>query len=300
MKNFWMIFNVTAVVGSVGIYIAAPMAGPHVMAFFRMEAPPVAEPLLEAVSAGGTDEPPAPVRSPADAPAASDERDSSPSLLEIYPARSNEQPGWGVTSHKIPYYKADGSNAGMVEGGVLFDCGKMSTSSKGVVIECRFLQEGMPGGTFFIGRKDAQFFTSTHQKLSKSRLQALKSYYALNGKIEARRAEILEQGANQNPYFASARAAHEAYQKHIQDAQQLEQMRDKLEGTKRMDLEDKLRAMKMNEGALTKTFKETQDKFTEWKKAHADSVPKPEDDTNIQEWTREKKRLAAALPGLAY
>jgi acetyl/propionyl-CoA carboxylase alpha subunit len=226
--------------------------------------------------------------------------DMSPVLEGIYPAQSNEQPGWGVTSRKIPYYKADGTYVGTVEGGILFDCGKTHTSSRGAMIECTFLQEGIPHDTFFIGRKDAQFFTASYQKLSKSRTQALKGYYALSGKIEARRLELLEKGANQNPHFASARVAHDTFQKHIQDAKQLELQRDKLEGTRRMELEDKLREMKMKESALKKTFEEAQDKFTAWKKTHADSLPQPENDKDIQEWTREKKRLAAALPGLAF
>ena len=280
------------------------MAGPRVAAFFRAEAPPAEMPQPDIVSEGGGQvdaQPVAPVSPPPVTPTkAPNDEEPSPALVGIYPARSNELPGWGVTSHKIPYYKADGTYVGTVEGGVLFDCGKTLTSSRGVMIECRFQQDDLPGDTFFIGRKDAQFFTSTYRKLSKSRVQALKQYYALNGKIEARRTEIMEKGANQNPYFAPARAAHEAYQKHIQDAQQLEQMRDKIEGTKRMELEDKLRALKMNEGTLRKAFEETQEKFTAWKKAHAADLPKPENDADTQEWTREKKRLAAALPGLAF
>jgi len=300
MKFFWKVFVVTSVVGSVVIYVAAPLVGPRLMVYFRGAESPVAK---ETVTAQDVNEQtvapiqPAPVTPPK---AHQDEGDVSPALEGVYPAKSNEPPGWGVTSHKVSYYKADGSYAGTVEGGVLFDCIKTVTSSKGAMVACRFLQEGMPDELFLIGRKDAQFFTATHQKLSKSRIQALKDYYALNGKIEARRAEILERGAQRNPYFADARATHEAFQKHIQEAKRLEQMRDKLTDTKRMELEDQLREMKLKEVTLKKTFEETQEKYVSWKKAHAADLPDPENDADIKKWKQEKKRLADALPGLAY
>ena len=233
-------------------------------------------------------------------PKVKEEEDESSALLGVYPANSKEQPGWGITSHKVSYYKADGSYAGTVEGGVLFDCTKTITSSKGTMVECRFLQEGMPDEPFLIGRKDAQFFTATHRKLSKSRIQALKDYYALNGKIEARRAEVLEKSAERNPHLIAARASHEAYQKNIQEAKRLEQLRDKLTDTKRMELEDQLRELKLKEVVLKKTFEETQEKYVAWKKAHAAELPKPEDDADIKKWAQEKKRLADALPGLVH
>ena len=296
-----MIFSATFVVGSVAIYYVAPKVGPVVAAYLRAEGTDGEEP-PESVDSGprapsGTPVA-APGKSPADTlPKAPDDDDLSPALVGIYPARSSESPGWGVTTHAISYYKADGSRVGTVEGGVLFDCSKMHTSSKGTMVECSFLQDGMTDGTFFIGRKDAQFFTGSHQKLSKARVRALKEYYALSGKIEARRADILERSAAMNPHFAEARKAYEAFQKNIEEAKRLEQLREKLTDVKRMELEDQLRELKLKEVGLKKTFEETQEKFTAWKKAHA---PKPEDDTDIQKWTQEKKRLAPALPGLAY
>ena len=298
MKFFWKIFVVAFVVGSVGIYVAAPRVGPRLMGYFRG-----AEPLVEeeafvvAVQELNT---PAVTPTPVAPPKAPDEGDVSPALEGVYPAKSNELPGWGVTSHRVSYYKADGSYAGTVEGGVLFDCVKTITSSKGAMVECRFLQEGMPEGSFLIGRKEAKFFTATHRKLSKARVQALKDYYALNGKIEVRRADILEENAKRNPHFAAARAAYEAFQKSVQEAKQLEQMRDKLTDAKRMELEDKLRELKLREGGLKKTLDEANEKFAAWKKAHAEDLPDPKDDPDIKRWTQEKRRLADALPGLVY
>ena len=303
MNFFWVIFSVVFIAGSVGIYVAAPVAGPRVVAYFRSEVPSAGD-ALPAVPAGAgnaQDEAPEPV-----APAAEvalrtlDDGEVSPALEGVFLARASEQPGWGVTSHKTPCYKADGAYAGTVEGGLLFDCAGSYTSSKGSMVECRFLKDEGAGDAVFIGRKDALFFTESHRKLSKARIRAMADYYTLNGKIEVRRAELLEKGAGQNPYFAAARAAHEAFQKNIQEAKRLEQSRDTLTGTKRMALEDQLRELKLKEVALKKTFEEKQDAFLAWKTAHADELPKPEDDADIQAWTREKKRLAAALPGLAY
>ena len=297
MKIFWMIFFATFIVGSMAIYAYAPKAAPRVLAFFHAEGSPAEDPMVSHVPVKVEAEPVRPAPEPLKT---LDDDDVSPALEGIFPARSNEQPGWGITSHRVSYYKADGSYAGTVEGGVIFDCTKTVTSSKGTMIECRFLQEGMTDDPFLIGRKDAQFFTASHQKMSKSRTQALKDYYALNGKIEVRRTELLEKGAEQNPHFIAARVAHEAFQKNIQEAKRLEQMRDTLSDSKRVALEDKLRELKLKEVTLKKNFEEKQDKFVAWKKAHAAELPKPEDDTTIQEWAREKKRLAAALPGLAY
>ena len=300
-----MIFLVAFVVGSVVIYSAAPVVAPWVVAYFRGEEEPVPEGVAVVASAQdgearGASEVSAPARPAVAAQRAAEADDVSPALEGVYLARANEQPGWGVTSHRVSYYKADGSYAGTVEGGVLFDCARTITSSKGAMVECRFLGEGVPEGLFLVGRKDAQFFTASHERLSKARIRALKDYYALNGKIEARRAEVLESGAARSPHFAAARAAHEAYQKHIQEARRLEQMRDRLADGERMRLEDQLRELKLKEVVLKKTFEEAQEKYTAWKKAHADELPKPEDDADIKRWAQEKRQLAAALPGLAY
>jgi len=303
MKNFWMIYFVTFVVGSVTVYVVAPKAGPAVSAYLRGPSP--APGGGAAPVAGQTENeqtaPKVEADRPADVPVKTlDEDDMSPALEGIFLAKANEQPGWGITSHKISYYRADGSYVGSVDGGVLFDCANTVTSSKGTMVECRFLQEGMTTDAFLIGRKDATFFIGSHKKLSRARIRAMKDYYALNGKIEARKAELLEKGAAQNPHLAAARAAHEAYQKSIHEAARLEQMRARLADTERMELEDQLRELKLKEGPLKKTFEEAQDKFTAWKKAHAADLPQPENDADIQAWTQEKKRLAAALPGLAY
>jgi len=300
MKFFWKIFVVTSVVGSVVIYVAAPMVGPWLMAHFRGGEPPFEEEAAESQDMSVPTVAPEPLRPAITPPKTPEADDTSPALEGVYPAKSNEQPGWGVTSHRVSYYKADGSYAGTVEGGVLFDCIKTITSSKGAMVECRFLQEGMANEPFLIGRKEAQFFTASHRKLSKSRIQALKDYYALNGKIEVRRADILEENAKRNPHFAAARAAYEAFQKNVQEAKQLEQMRDKLTDAKRMELEDKLRELKLREGGLKKTLDEANEKFAAWKKAHAEELPDPKDDPDIKRWTQEKRRLADALPGLAH
>lgn len=301
MKNFWVIYFVTFVVGSAVVYVVAPKVGPAVAACFRAGEP--SSGVEGAIVPGPAENAPpaaAPAR-PADVPLKTlDEDDMSPALAGVFLARASEPPAWGVTSHKISYYKADGSYVGTVEGGVLFDCANTITSSKGSMIECRFLQEGMPDAQFLIGRKDAVFFIGSHKRLSKARVRALKDYYALNGKVEARKAELLEKGASQNPHFAAARVAHEAYQKNIQEAARLEQMRSKLADEKRMELEEQLRELKLKEIRLKKAFEEAQDKFTAWKKDHAADLPQPENDADIQAWTQEKKRLAAALPGLAF
>ena len=289
MNIFWMIFFGTFVVGSVFIYAFAPKVGPGLVARFRAEPLTHAEYQLEAVSDANTPQPEQPLRT-------LEHEEVSPALEGIFLAKANEQPGWGITSHRISYYKADGSYEGTVEGGILFDCVNTVTSSKGSMIECRFLEEGT-GDLFLIGRRDAMFYTGTHKRLLRSKIQALKDYYALNGKIETRKTELLEK---RSPHFTAARAAYEAFLKNVQEAKQLEQTRDKLTGVKRMELEDKLRELKLKEVGLKKTLDEANDKFAEWKKTHAADLPKPEDDTNIQEWMREKQRLAAALPGLAY
>jgi len=305
MKFFWKIFVVTFVVGSVIIYVAAPMLGSRVMACFHRDEPSPDE-MTPAVavheeSIRTTVAVSAPVRPAGASQKVQDTDDTSPALEGVYLAKPNEQPGWGVTSHRVSYYKMDGARMGTVEGGLLFDCeGTITSEEKGVMVKCRFLQEGLSDELFLVGRKNAQFFTATHRKLSKARIQALKDYYALNGKIEARKAEMLEKNAERNPYYADARVAYEAFQKRVQEAKQLEQMRDKLTDTKRMELEDQLRELKLKEVGLKKTLDEANEKFAAWKKAHAAELPQPENDADIKMWTQEKKRLADALPGLAY
>lgn len=298
-----MMFTVTFVAGSAVIYVIAPMVGPRMTAYFRAEAPPSVEEAAspDVAGSGNAQADAQETARPANVPLKTlEDDDVSPALEGVFLARASEQPGWGITSRKTPYYKADGTYVGTLEGGILFDCAGTYTSSKGEMVECRFLKEGMSSGTFFVGRKDALFFTASHRKLSKARVRALTEYYQLSGRVEARRTELLEKGAERNPHFAAARASHEAYQKHIQDAKRLQQMRDTQTDAKRMEVEDKLREMKLKEVALKKTFEEAQDKFTAWKKEHAGELAKPDDDADIKAWTQRKKELAAALPGLAH
>ncbi|MDD4175337.1 MAG: hypothetical protein PHN34_13955 [Kiritimatiellae bacterium] len=223
-----------------------------------------------------------------------------PALNGIYLAQRGERPGWGVTHQRTVYYTLDGTRAGHVEGGALLEFHGTRTSSKGGMVECILQEDNIPATPMLVSASDVYLFTGDHRKLSPRQRDDLKAYYALTGKIAARKKELLQLAADRNPFFTEYQAAYKTLMAHIETAKALSLKRDKASELEKMRIEDSLRQMKMTEAQLRKTYDAIHLKFRTWKEQHANEIAKPENDAQVQQWTQQRLALIPRVPGLAY
>jgi hypothetical protein len=308
MKFFWPIYLFAAVVGTAGVYVAAPLARPYVEPFFgrrnfspaaHQEQQPAAMIEVKNVaplsSVTTEPEPSAPA-----AAAASDEGDEvSPAMNGIYPAARNEKPGWGITFQRTSTYGLDGARLGHVPGGVLLEYRNARVSSAGNMVECVLLENGTPSAPRLVSKKDVCLFTGTYAKLSAKQRSALLAYYTLSGKIGQRKTELLQASAARNPYFSEYNQAYKTYMAHIDKAKALTAQRDKATELDKSRLEDRLREMKVAETALRTQYDALHAKFRAWKQEHANEIAKAENDPDVKRWTQEMAALRQRVPGLA-
>lgn len=308
MKKFWILYFLLLVNGSAAIYLYAPLLTqtvmPFVPSYLKPEDPTLASTAVitnKVVATIVPKEPPKKNLPPKKQVLPEDDSFVSPAMEGIYYARSNEHPAWGVTYQKTACYTAKGAYQGLMDGGILLNClkGKL-TSSKGDLVECQADSAVNTNSSVFIARKDAHFFTGDYNKLAAKQLEMLTEYYQLNGKIIERRKKLLDDSANLNPHFLTSRAAYLALTKNIEEASALQQQLATATDSKKMALDEQLRALKVKETGLKAAFDEAQKKFVEWKTKHAHELPNPETDSMMKTWVAEKKKLLPALPGLAF
>ena len=304
MKYFWPLFLSSLIVGTAFVYVAAPYARPYVAGLFAADpaVPAVADsdarPPAQAETDARAASAPAPVPVPTLPPPDPDD-DTPPAMQGVYPVGRGDRPGWGVTHQRATYYKLDGSRMGSVAGGVLFDCKEIRQSSKGVVVEGLFFQNGATNGPYLVSRKDVHLFTASHAKLSERQLEALRTYYALSGKIGLRKTELLQASAAKNPHFRAYNEAYRVFTAHIEKAKVLAAQRDRATELDRSRLDDQLREMKVAETRIKSEYEALHLKFREWKAQHADELAKPENDPDVKRWTQEMAELRKTIPGLA-
>jgi hypothetical protein len=306
MKKIWMPFVLILISGTVAIYYCAPLCSKTLMPFvpnwMKPHAPTVASTTFitnTAVVTGLPKESPQKPSQKKKEVLPEDDSFVSPALEGIFYARSSELPGWGVTHQKTPYYNDKGSHLGAIESGEILNCVKGKIiSSKGELLECQLRKS--TNTVLFVARKDAHFFTGDYNKLAPKQIQMLASYYQFNGKIAERRRKLLEDGATLNPHFQASRAAYQALIKNIEEAKLLQQQQATATDSKKMALDEALRALKIKEVGLRKTFDELQRNFIEWKTQHASQLSNPETDPTLKTWIAEKQKLLEGLPGLAF
>lgn len=312
MKFFWPLYVSSLVIGTAGVYVAAPYARPLVAGLFGADEAEHPSALAgEQAGAAATLrtvrlQPEAPSSRPAaSAPAAKpsapqeEEEEAPPALHGVFMASHGDRPGWGITNQRATYYKLDGSRVGNLPGGILFDCAKAHQSSKGLMVECSFLDNAATNGPYLVSRKDVFLYTASYTNLSARQRQALQAYYQLSGRIGIRKGELLQASASKNPYFAAANAAYKAFTEHTEKAKALTLKRDTATELDKARLEDQLREMKVAETRLRNELTAANQKFRTWKEQHAQDAAKPENDPEIKKWTQEMASLRALVPGLA-
>lgn len=306
MKFFWPIYLSSLVLGTAGVYVAAPYARPYVSSLFgnggdsarpaeRSQAPQKAAALPPRAAPA-----PRPAAAPQAAPEEEDqETEISPALRGVFVASYGDRPGWGITQQRATYYKLDGSRIGSLSGGVLFDCSKAHQSSKGLMVECALTNSVSTNDHFLISRKDVFLFTGAQTNLSSRQLEALHSFYEIKGKIGARKTDLLQASAVKNPHFSAANEAYRAFTEHTDKARELAAKRNTATELDKARLEDQLRELKVEETRLRAELAAANEKFRAWKEQHANEVAKPENDPDVQKWTQQLEPLRTLVPGLA-
>lgn len=308
------------VIGTCGVYVAAPLARPLVAA---LKGPASAEG-RRPESQGALALKPVPSRVPevvkppvkpaaqelraADAPAPREapqqvvrpDEEQPPALNGIFLAQRGDKPGWGVTHQRASYYTLEGARVGGVAGGVILEYRNAHTSSKGGMVECVIYENGSPSAPLLVSTKDVFLFTGTFRKLSERQIKDVQAYYALSGKIASRKTELLQAAAAKNPHFAVYNAAHTALMAHIESAKELAGKRDRATELEKTQLEDRLREMKIAETRLRTEYDAQLLKFRTWKQEHASEIAKPENDPDVKKWMQEMAALRPRIPGLAY
>lgn len=312
MRFFWPIYLTVAAVGTAGVFVAAPLARPYIPEWLKISVPTVPDAEQSVVAARSQSaertavrvEPaptaPVPVEQALAATREAQLEELPPALNGIYLAQRGERPGWGVTHQRTVYYTLDGTRAGHVEGGALLEFHGTRTSSKGGMVECILQEDNIPATPMLVSASDVYLFTGDHRKLSPRQRDDLKAYYALTGKIAARKKELLQLAADRNPFFTEYQAAYKTLMAHIETAKALSLKRDKASELEKMRIEDSLRQMKMTEAQLRKTYDAIHLKFRTWKEQHANEIAKPENDAQVQQWTQQRLALIPRVPGLAY
>lgn len=331
MFSFWKVYVSVAVIGTVAIYYFAPLARPWLASHIKTKvfASPfnkqprpalvlktvasrsprlptdVIKPSVLAIESITSNVPvqPIAITVPANIPSKTNgENDLPPALNGIYLTRSGEMPGWGITHQRATIYTLDGDNKGYVSGGTLIDYRATRTSSKGEMVECLTLgEQGQTTAPVLISIKELYLFTASYSKLSARQLSALKSFYALNEKIVLRKNEMLLEAGAKNPHFNSYQIAYKKLMAQIDNAKVLITQRDNAKSSlEKMRFEDTLRTMKMDEGRLRSDYDKAHLAFLTWKQAHAQEMPKPENDPKVRAWAQEMNTLRILVPGLAY
>lgn len=319
MRYFRIIYLVTAVVTTVGVYALAPYVAPYIPDFVKPVPAPAqgsgsnqsSSPGLVLKRGGRTVIPPTGGRdigegsatdsTPATRPRVELSRDDEtpPELNNIFLAKHSDTPGWGITHKPATVYHLNGVRAGKVDAGVLVEFRSRKSSSKGAMIECIVIMGEQRSQPVLLGAAELYLFTESYRKLSERQLSALQEYYAASGKILERKNTLLQIAASKNPHFLRYEAAYKKLMEHIRRAKELSAERDKVSGAAKMRIEDQLRVMKHEEGQIRKEYDAIHIKFRAWKEANSDAVAKPDQDPEIAELQKTMTALRTYVPGLA-
>ena len=215
--------------------------------------------------------------------------------------RGDLVPMWGVVRKQTSRYRADGGWLGFVDAGALIDYRRTVSSSKGPMAECLLgVTNGVLPARTLISLEALHLFTGSYTSLSKEQIRDLQTYYEVAGKIESRKNEMLQASAAKNPFFPAYQSSYQALAAHIERAKEEVVRRDHAAGAEKVQAQERLFKMRMEERRLDIAFQEAEKKVKEWKKEHAGEWQSPDKDLDIKRWEKLRHTLAPSIPGLAF
>lgn len=279
MKHFGMIYVTVAVVGTAAVFFGAPK--------FAKYRTPQAEPAVPvSPSSSKTQVKPPP-------------REQPPSFYQIGMARLMTNATWGITRQETSFYSKTGDNRGKIPAGTAFRKWSVHESSRGRMLA---VTPYVPGRryslTSLVASVSTLLFTGNPDDLPAPQYAALTNYYALSGKIAARRTALQQAAASKSPYYADATKTYKRYQGFLEESRAIARKRDRASGPERTRLETILNERKTEEAKLTRSMKDANEKFKDWKEKNK-ALFEIEDDDRIETWREEMNNLRGRISGLA-
>ena len=321
MRSFWFNYLFTAIVGTWVIHVGAPYVKPLLTRQpDRTEASDFASSAIRAAPPSETKSP-APAdatawATPRQAPDAMAQpgprpRDAAPEPPPVVvttpdlvpsthtiPASGDGVTHWGLTLRQTPFYTRDGSRRDEeLPGGTLVEQIASSTSSRGQMALCRISRPYGWVGPYLVATADLLRFRGTRDGVADADVRALRHYYELNGRLDARIQALKRAAVDANPYASSLRQAHALYEKGKLEAARLTAERDAATGSARTRLDDQLRRLKNEEPELNRRVKRLNDQYKAWQSRNGKPTETTADDDPVTQAL--KRELAALKPGLA-
>lgn len=286
MKHFGVIYATVAVAGTAAVFFAAPK-------FAKYRAPRTTPSHLRADALRDDGAPdPESLKPPA--------REQPPSFYQIALARRMTNATWGVTRQETSLYSLSGRNLGKLPAGVAFRKWDVRESSRGRMLAVAPYVPGQRySTTTLIASAAALLLTGNPDDLPPPQYAALTNYYALSGKIAARRAELQQAVSSECPHYEEATELYKRYQAFLEAGRAIARKRDRAAGPEKTRLETLLNERKTPEAKLARSVKDANEKFKAWKEQNKARFDAVEGDERIGDWREEQGKLREHIPGLA-
>ena len=206
--------------------------------------------------------------------------------------------GWGLVKETSPYYSPDGKNLGTLSGGTIFKYSDVKSFSKNAVLVTTIKRGEAWEGPFLLDCTDIAGYEGDPDMLNPALVKSLETYFTLNGKYMARKAELEDEAAAANPHFAAAQQAQQAYQASTKKASDLEKQMNAQTGAQREKTMDALRSLKYEQTPLKRNADKTAADYKAWKKSNPVSAAKLAADPQLQTLTKEREAARAPVASL--
>lgn len=206
--------------------------------------------------------------------------------------------GWGFIKETSPYYAPDGKNLGTLPGGTLFKYDGVKTSSKNAVLVSTIKRGETWAGPYLLDCTDIAGYEGDPDTLNPALVKNLETYFTLNGKVAARKAELEDEAASANPHRETARQTQQAYQATIQQGAELEKQMNAQTGTKREKTMDALRSLKYEQAQLKTKADQAAADYKAWKTKNPAASAKFAADPQLRALTQEREAARAPVASL--
>ncbi|MDD5706608.1 MAG: hypothetical protein PHR35_11830 [Kiritimatiellae bacterium] len=242
------------------------------------------------------------------APAAAEEQevvvvntpDFTPSTQEM-PTSGPDVTHWGVTLANTPFFDRDGARRdNEVPGGTLVEITGVTSSSKGEMAICRVAgPQKKWAGPYLLAMVGLMRFEGTRERIDAGQVRDLCRYFALNGKIEARKLELQRAAVDANPHGAELRKAQAEYQSAAEKSEELKNRFEQAQGADRTRVGEELRKLQNDVIRLQERLAYLNRQYKEWKAAHGTpAAADPARDPVIKTLEAEMARILPRLEGL--
>gem|GEM_PF-4602826 len=231
-------------------------------------------------------------------PAKMPEAKPAPKPTPAIAPKSAERAQWGVMVANTNSLDAAGTVRGKLMAGTVAQVVSVQRIGRDALIQCRLRQqnkEWTEDDGYFIPEAALRLYATPFEKAPDDQISVMTAYYGIQGKILARQDEIRAEVIRSNPHF-------DAYQKIAKDTIAFQERyriaaeeAENATAAKRAGANDKMRKMKQEEAEMMRKFKQTEEKYRQWKTTHDDGTARFPADPAIRALERERAALETAM-----